>query len=72
MSIITTVDDLRSKAGELELLDILNTTAFDIATHVITGDRPDKENAGNFMDVNGKAYIIVSYTTNHYAGSIPS
>jgi hypothetical protein len=72
MSIITTVDDLRSKASELELSDILNTTAFNTVTHATAGDLPDKENAGDFVEVNGKVYITVSHTTNHRAGSTPS
>jgi hypothetical protein len=59
MSIIITVDDLRSKASESELSDILNNTAFNTATHVTAGDLLDKENAGDFVEVNGKIYITV-------------
>jgi hypothetical protein len=72
MSIITTVDDLRSKASELKLLDILNITAFNITTYVTTNDLPDKENTGDFVEINGKISIIVSHTVNHYIGSTSS
>jgi hypothetical protein len=72
MSIIIIIDDLRSKASELKLLDILNITAFNITTHVTTNDLPDKENAGDFVEINGKIFIIVSHTVNYYVGSTSS
>jgi hypothetical protein len=75
MSIIATVNDLRSKISESELSETLNTTTFNIITHVITGDLPNvknAENAGDFVEVNGKIYIIVSRTANHRAEFILS
>jgi hypothetical protein len=72
MSIIATVNDLRSEASESELSETLNTTTFNTATHVTTNDLPDAENAGDFMEVNGKIYIIVSRTANYRLRSISS
>jgi hypothetical protein len=74
MSTIATVNDLRSEASESELSETLNTTAFNTATHVTASDLPDTENAhaGDYVEVNGKIYIIVSRTANYRVGSISS
>jgi hypothetical protein len=67
MSIIAIVNDLRSKVSESELSETLNTITFNIATHATADDLPDTENAhaGDFMEVNGKIYIIISRTVNY-------
>jgi hypothetical protein len=72
MSTPALVKDLRSKVSELELLETLNTTAFDIATHVTIGDLPDTETIGDVIKIKGKIYISVDRITNFRVGLTPS
>jgi hypothetical protein len=70
MSITYSIDDLRFKVSESELSETLNTTAFNITTHVTAGDLPDKEYTGDLIKNKGKTYILIDRTTNLRPGYI--
>jgi hypothetical protein len=72
MSLITSVNDIRSDISESELSETLNTTAFNITIYVTIGDLLNKDNMGDFVKVNGRNYITVCRTANHRAESILS
>jgi hypothetical protein len=72
MFIITLIDDLYSEASESELSETLNTTAFNTATHVTTGDLVDAETAGDLVEIRGKTYLSVDRTANRRLGIAPS
>jgi hypothetical protein len=72
MSTTTLNADLRSQLSELELSEPLNTTTFDITTHVTAGDLPIKENENDLVEINGRTYIAVSRTANYRVGFVPS
>jgi hypothetical protein len=74
MSIIAIINDFRSKISELELSETLNTTIFNIVTHVTANNLLNTENthAGDYIKVNGKIYIIISRIANYRVGFILS
>lgn len=72
MSAIHSTDDLRSEVSQSELSEILNTTAFDTATHATAGDLPQVANTGDLIDIRGKTYILVDRTANLRPGCTPS
>jgi hypothetical protein len=72
MSLITSVDDIRSDISESELSETLNTTVFNITIYATISDLPDKDNMGDFVEMNGRIYITVSRTANYRAGFISS
>jgi hypothetical protein len=57
MSIIASIDGLRSEVSESELSETLNTTAFDTATHATAGDLVDTETAGDLVEIGGETYL---------------
>jgi hypothetical protein len=72
MSAIHSTDDLRSEVSQSELSEILNTTAFDTATHATAGDLPEAANTGDLIDIRGKTYISVDRTANLRPGCTAS
>jgi hypothetical protein len=72
MSIVTLGYNLRSQFSESGLPETLNITTFNITTHATAGDLPNKENADDLVEINGKTYITVSHRANHRARSVPS
>jgi hypothetical protein len=72
MSTPALVNDLRSEVSELELSETLNTTAFNITTHVIIRDLPDTETISDVIKIKGKTYVSIDRIVNLRVGSTPS